>query len=768
MKPGGAHSHGSHVHRAAAQSRACRHGLALLVCPLEFGHGICVFPRTMYCYGLLMLSSGAHLGGWCVRLPEGLVSHCTPSCFPLLGGMSAFLSPIVPLLVSLCWMVCPPSGGSCLRLSPIVPLLVSLCWMARPLPEGFVSLCLPLYPFLLPFVGWRVRFPRPLSPLLSHCTRPCLPACFPSRGHASPCFLWIISQCHPPCLPTCAVVDGASAFPKSPIVSFLAPFGWLPHLPEVFPPLLSHCLPLFSHVRLCWIMNNGVSFPKSCLPFFPFLFLCWKVCPPSRGLVSACLPLSPHMCASVGWCVCLLEVFSSLVSHCLPLSPHICACVGCCVPPLSLLAPACLPLSPHMCASVGRRTHAYTRLPKVLSPLVSLLVSLSRPWPRLSPSVSHLPSGFPLLLDGASAFPRSCLALFLFPTFSPHVCPWWLVCPPSGGLVRPCFPLSPDSVPVLDGAPAFLRPCLPLSPHMCACLGCCVRLPELLSHLVSHCHIFCPPVCLWWVMCPPCRGLVSPCLPLPPQMCACVGWCARIPEAFLPLVSHCLPCVLLLDGASASRKPCPPCLPLSPHVCTRVGWCVGLDPVSPIVSHCLSTCAPVVDGASAFPRSCLPLSPHTCACLGWCVRLPEVLPPRLPLSPTVSPHVCLRSMARPPSRGLVASCFPLSPISLLVFVGWFGRLPEAVASTVSHCLTLSPRMCAYVGWRARLPQDLSPIVTHGLPMVRPPPRGLASACLPLSCPSLSLFMFPFVAGGLISQFSPKGVLLAVLNAFSCV
>ena len=48
--------------------------------------------------------------GWCIRLPE-------------------VLSPLVCLLVSLCWMACPPSPVSCLPLSPIV------------------------YPFLFPFVG---------------------------------------------------------------------------------------------------------------------------------------------------------------------------------------------------------------------------------------------------------------------------------------------------------------------------------------------------------------------------------------------------------------------------------------------------------------------------------------------------------------------------------------------------------------------------------------------------------------------------------------
>ena len=78
--------------------------------------------------------------GCCVRLPEGLASLRLPSCLPR--------SPIVPLLVSLCWMVCPPSGGSCLPFYPSVSLLVSLCWMVCPPSRGLVSPCLPLSPFL--------------------------------------------------------------------------------------------------------------------------------------------------------------------------------------------------------------------------------------------------------------------------------------------------------------------------------------------------------------------------------------------------------------------------------------------------------------------------------------------------------------------------------------------------------------------------------------------------------------------------------------------
>ena len=112
-----------------------------------------------------------------------------------------------------------------------------------------------------------------------------------------------------------------------------------------------------------------------------------------------------------------------------------------------------------------------------------------------------------------------------------------------------------------------------------------------------------------WMACPPSRSLVSPCLPLTPHMCACVGWCVRFPKVLSPLVSHC-------------------------------------PPLSPLVSI---------------------VSPHVCLCsVGCYARLPEVLPPLVshcpPLPPIISPHVCLCWMVCPPSRGLVGSCLPLSPI----------------------------------------------------------------------------------------------------------
>ena len=86
------------------------------------------------------------------RVLSPLVSPCTPSCCPLLDGVSG-LPLIVPHcfplldgvsgLVSLCLHcapscfplldgACPPFRGSCLCLYPSVPLLVALCWMVCP------------------------------------------------------------------------------------------------------------------------------------------------------------------------------------------------------------------------------------------------------------------------------------------------------------------------------------------------------------------------------------------------------------------------------------------------------------------------------------------------------------------------------------------------------------------------------------------------------------------------------------------------------------
>ena len=243
-----------------------------------------------------------------------------------------------------------------------------------------------------------------------------------------------------------------------------------------------------------------------------------------------------------------------------------------------------------------------------------------------------------------------------------------MVCPPSRGLVSPCLPTC---VPVLDGVVAFPKSCLPLSPLVSHCGTCipvleCVRLPEVLSP-----HCLPAYVCLCWMLRLPSQVLVFPCLtlspnaphcshclPLSPHMCACVGWCVRLPEVCLcwsAFPSSCLllspTCLHVLDDVPAFLKLClafspfaSQCFPLSRIVSLLAFFCWMVCPPSgglvfPLVSLCWMVCPPfrglvspclpsrfpLLDGLSAFPRSCLPLSPHMCARVGWCVRLPKVL-----------------------------------------------------------------------------------------------------------------------------------------------
>ena len=237
----------------------------------------------------------------------------------------------------------------------------------------------------------------------------------------------------------------------------LTPF--LKSLLESAPCLGSTVVKCFLKVSAlkCWILcppSQGLVSP--CLPLSPIVSphvcLCWMVCPPSRSLVSACLPhcgtcapvlegvfafprsclpsVSLHMCACVGWCVCLRKFLSSLVPHCLPM------------PPIALIASHCLPT----CV---------------------------------------------LVLDGVFAFPR---------------------CACVGWCVRIPELLSP-----------LATHCLPLL-HMCACGGRCARLPQVRSYPLISLH-----VSLCFMVYPPSRGLVSPCLP------TYVGWCVRFPEVLPPL-----------------------------------------------------------------------------------------------------------------------------------------------------------------------------------------------------------------------------------------
>ena len=236
-------------------------------------------------------------------------------------------------------------------------------------------------------------------------------------------------------------------------------------------------------------------------------------------------------------------------------------------------------------------------VPEVLSPLVS---------PQ-----------YAFVLDGVSAFPRSCLPLsssnvslrFLewcarlsrsclpwspivphcFP-FSPivflYVCLCWMVCPPSRSLISHCLPKWGVRLPDV-----LFPNCLPLSPHVCLCWMVCPPsrgLVSLVSLLVYLCLRLSPIVS----RCPQLSPIVpKSCLSLSPivslDMCACVGWCVRLPEVLSP-----------------------PCLPWSPFLFPCVGWCVRLPRFClPCLPACLPSCLP----------DCLPTCLSSCFPLWWVV-----------------------------------------------------------------------------------------------------------------------------------------------------
>ena len=316
-------------------------------------------------------------------------------------------------------MVCPPSSGSCLPLSPIVPLFVSLCWILCPPSRGSG---LPSSPFLFPFVGWCVRLPDILvSPCLPHCFPlldasafpwPCLPlspflnpcvgwcvrlpgVLFPLFSHGLPaCFSLLDSVCaFPACLPACLpdflphcfpLLDGVSAFPTflSPLVSLLVSLCWMARPPS--PGLVSPCLPSCFHV-----LDGASTFPGFGLPLSPFLIasLCWIMCRPSQLVSQLVFQLASQLVSQLFSLIPLLDGVSAFPRLCLSLSPSFSPRV---LPPfVSHCAPSCFPLFDGVTRGL------------------------------VSPC---LPSCFPLL-GGVSAFPRLCrisrsspsLSSFLFP-----------------------------------------------------------------------------------------------------------------------------------------------------------------------------------------------------------------------------------------------------------------------------------------------------------------------------------------------------------------
>ena len=132
---------------------------------------------------------------------------------------------------------------------------------------------------------------------------------------------------------------------------------------------------------------------------------------------------------------------------------------------------------------------------------------------------------------------------------------------------------------------------------------------------------------------------------------------------------------------------------VSAQVCLCWMVCPSSRGLSPPLSACVPsspTCVPVLDAASAFPRSCLPLSPtvfpHMCACVGWCVRL----------SPLVS--LCFPHIVAHVSLRWKVCYFPevSSPHCLPIYIYTSPYPPPCPnASHCFHCpplLSLSPHM----------------------------------------------------------------------------
>ena len=212
-----------------------------------------------------------------------------------------------------------------------------------------------------------------------------------------------------------------------------------------------------------------------------------------------------------------------------------------------------------------------------------------------------------------------------------------------------------------------------------------------------------------------------------------------------------------------------PCSPGLVSLCVPSYFPI-LDGVSAFLKPCLPSYFPLLDGASAFPRSCPPCPPLVLPCFPLSSRMcaPYVYRscvtafPRscLPLSLFFSPHMCLCWMVRPPSRGLASACLhslrfcvpvfgwydPVSPIVFPIYIIYIYVLAFDFRGLASACLPLSAHNCACPGWCCRFPEVLSRMVFLLVSlcwMVCPLSRLVSPCflCLPLShCFQLSVIV----------------------------
>ena len=250
--------------------------------------------------------------------------------------------------------------------------------------------------------------------------------------------------------------------------------------------------------------------------------------------------------------------------------------------------------------------------------------------------------------------------------------------------------------------PGLVSQLVSQSPSLFFSLGCCVRLPGLVSGLVSH--------------------LVSQSA----SLFFSLGCCVRLPGLVFvlsPNLSPSLPaCSSAWDAVSGS-------LVLSPNLSPSLPACSSAwDAVSGSLvlslscfRSCLSTCLPVCQLVlqpgmlCPAPWSCVCLvsqSPSLFFSLGCCVRLPGLV---FVLSPNLSPSLPACSSAWDAVSGSLVLCQVLSPIlssSWCLWSGLVSRIFCAICATVWGL-----RWCNFLtGDELESESKVAPLTLLGMPL----------------------------------------------------
>ena len=678
----------------------------------------------------LFVTGGVRLSGLvCVLSPF----ICLPSCVSLSGGVR--LSGLVCALVSLhlsAWVVVsasPVLSVPCILSFVSLHLSPFMClheWWCPPLRSCLCLVSLYLSPFMCLPEWWCP--PR----------RSCL--CLVSLD-VSP---WVVVSASPvlsvPCLPSCVSLSGGvrlAGLVCALVSLHLSPFMCLP---EWWCPPLRSCLYLVSLYLSPFICLPEWWCPplRSCLCLVSLHVSPWVVVSASPVLSVPCLPSCVSLSGGVrlSGLVCALSPFICLPScvslSCgvrlsglvFALSPFICRPEWWCPPRRSCLC-LCLVslhLSPFMCFPEWW-----------CPPLGSCLCLVSL---HLSPFMCLPEWWCPPL--------RSCLCLVSF-HLSPFICLPSCVSMSGGvrlsGLVCALFPFMclpewwcPPLRSCLCLVSLHLSPIMCLPELWCPPLRSCLRLSWMVCLLSRNLlsHILFLLVSLCWMVCPLYR-LVSPCflcLPLPPIVCHCLPTNVSPPSR--GLVSPCVPsCFPLLDGASA--------VPLL--------W---------IIFHSLPFCFPFLGGVPS--RGLVPLVPQLVSQLvSQLARLSFLLVPFGVRLPACFPS-CFRFLdgARVFPRPCLPACLPAGLCSCFPLLGGVSVFPlvSHVSILFSLCWMVCPPSQVLVPFVSQLVYQFVFLLVSLCWRVRPPSYGLVSFVSQLGFQLVSQ-LAPQLVSQLVSPLFPS-------------